>query len=101
MFVSRGRVSARVLIFGDKKARVDATESQPGLFNSLKDASLGQSGSSADCIPRKEMVSEDTSPLITLPTCSSATRPVYALNRSHSSVVGVLIKRWENGEWVN
>lgn len=93
MCASRGRMSARVLILGDKNARVDVTESQPGLFSSLNDVSLGQSGSSADCIPRKEMVSGDTSPLFALPTYSSATRPVYALNRSHSFVVGGLIKR--------
>jgi hypothetical protein len=88
MLLSRGRASVRFVIFGDKNARVDVTASQPSPSINLSEASLGQSGSSVDCIPRKEIVSEDTAP-----TYSSTTRAVYLLNRSHSSAVGVLTTR--------
>lgn len=85
MLLSRGRTSVRCVIFGDKNVRVDITASQLNPSVNLSEASLGQSGSSVDCIPRKEIVSGDTSP-----TDSSTTRAAYPLNRFHSSVVGVL-----------
>ena len=83
MLLSRGRTRVRFVILGVKNVRVEVTSSQSNPSVNLSEASLGQSGSNVDCIPRKEIVSEDTSP-----TDSSTTRAVYLLNRSNSSVVG-------------
>ena len=82
-----GMVRTRFVIFGDKSVRVGTT-AQPSPPVNLNEVSLGQRGSRADRIPRKEIVSGDTA---AFPTNSSTTRAAYFLNRSHSSVVGVLV----------
>ena len=93
MLLFCGRVSVRRVIPEDKNTRVDATASQPNPFVSLSEVSLGQRRPSIDCIPRKEIVLEETSSLSIFPTYSSTTRAVYPLNRSHSLVVGSLVTR--------
>jgi hypothetical protein len=93
MLLSRGKMSVKLVILEDKNPRVDATASQPNPFVNLNAVSLGQRRPSIDCIPRKEIVSEETSSLSTFPTYSSTTRAVYPLNRSHSLVVGSLVTR--------
>ena len=87
-----GRVSVRAVIFGDKNARIDETASQFKPSTNLNEVSLGQRGSSVDCIPKKEYVSEDTAVLWNPPMNSSTTRAAYPLNRCHSFVVGALTK---------
>lgn len=90
---SCGKVNVRFVIFGVKNARADGTASQLNPFVNLNEVSLGHRGSGVDRIPRKDIVSEDTSLLSNPPMDSSTTRAAYLLNRSHSFVVGVLVTR--------
>ena len=93
ILLSRGRMSVNFVIFGDKNPRADVTASQPNPTPNHSEVSLGHSGSSVDRAPKKDIVSEDTSPSNVLQMNSATTRAVYLLNRSHSFGVGVLIMR--------
>lgn len=96
MWSFRGRARVRFVVLGDENVRVGSMASQLSSLVNLNEVSLGQRGSSVDRIPRKEIVSEDTSTLFSprnFPTDSSTTRAAYPLNRSHSFGVGVLVIR--------
>ena len=86
----------RAVIFGDNNVRIEDVSPEPHLFTELNpnEVSLGKRGSdsSIDCIPKKEIVSEDTIAPWRSPTNSSTIRAAYPLNRCHSFVVGGLVK---------
>ena len=93
ILLSSGRTRVKLFIFGDRNARACDMESQPRPFVNLNAMSLGQRGSSVDLIAKKEIVSEETSPVCTFPMDSSITRAAYLVNRFHSLAVGGLVKR--------
>jgi hypothetical protein len=95
-FLSRGRISVRVLIVGVRNDEMNGTKSQPVSQPTLysNPRSRGQNSPRCDSIARIWMVSTDTQAAGRLNTPHRGffpgvlrviTRAVYFLNRSHSS----------------